>query len=122
MNDFPHEFEFSTVIPVCIEHINYGNHLGNDKVVSLLHEARVRYLKSKGKTEGNILVTHLEVKYRKEAFHGDELSFHLHYTQTKPCSGVFYYNVMRDKEVVIQASTKIAFFDYQTRKIVKDSL
>jgi hypothetical protein len=36
------------------EDINYGGHLGNDAVLSLVHEARVRFLKQQGYTENNI--------------------------------------------------------------------
>lgn len=122
MNDFPTTFEFSTTIPVYIEHINYGNHLGNDKFVSILQEARVRYLKKKGKDERIFLVTHLEVEYRKEAFYGDELIVSVHFTQSKPCSGIFYYRIDRGDELVARATTKIAFFDYEKRKIVRGSL
>ena len=30
---------FETQIPIQISHINYGNHVGNDTMVSLLNEA-----------------------------------------------------------------------------------
>jgi acyl-CoA thioester hydrolase len=36
---------FSTKINVRISDINYGNHVGNDSFVSILHEARVQWLK-----------------------------------------------------------------------------
>lgn len=31
------------IIPVRINDINYGNHVGNDAFVSIIHEARVQW-------------------------------------------------------------------------------
>ena len=38
-------------IPVRITDINYGNHLGNDALISIVHEARVQWLKINNYTE-----------------------------------------------------------------------
>ena len=37
---------FSTPVNVLVSHQNYGNHLGYDAVLSLLQEARLRWLKT----------------------------------------------------------------------------
>ena len=42
--DLPESFTFSTEIPIYIGHINYGHHLDNAALISLVSEARVRYL------------------------------------------------------------------------------
>jgi acyl-CoA thioesterase FadM len=47
----PQQFIFSTLIPVRITDINYGNHVGNDAILSLLHEARMQFLNKAGYTE-----------------------------------------------------------------------
>jgi acyl-CoA thioesterase FadM len=39
---------FSTEIAVRITDINYGNHVGNDAFVRILHEARVQWLTNNG--------------------------------------------------------------------------
>ena len=49
--DLPEQFSFSTSIPVRITDLNYGNHVGNDAVLSIIHEARMQFLKSFGYTE-----------------------------------------------------------------------
>ena len=46
--DLPSRFPFSTELEVQVGHINYGGHLGNDSMLSLVHEARVRYLRHLG--------------------------------------------------------------------------
>ncbi len=52
--DLPDAFEFTTEIQVRIGDINYGGHLGNDTVLSLIHEARVRFLQKYNFREANI--------------------------------------------------------------------
>jgi acyl-CoA thioesterase FadM len=47
----PKTYQFSTTIGVRINDLNYGNHLGNDALLSIIHEARVRFLNSLGYTE-----------------------------------------------------------------------
>ena len=52
--ELPETYLFSTEIPVRITDLNYGNHLGNDAILSLLHEARVRFLAYYGWTESSV--------------------------------------------------------------------
>jgi acyl-CoA thioester hydrolase len=52
--EIPETLPFSTEISVRIGDINYGGHLGNDAVLSIVHEARVRFLGSLGYTEMNV--------------------------------------------------------------------
>jgi len=42
--ELPEIMVFSTEIPVRITDINYGGHLGNDSILSIVQEARVRFL------------------------------------------------------------------------------
>jgi acyl-CoA thioester hydrolase len=68
----PDTFTFETVLDVRVTEINYGNHVGNDRMVSLLHEARLRFLRSYGFGEFNIaglgiMVTDLMVEFKSES-------------------------------------------------------
>ena len=47
----PKTFMFETDIMVQVSDINYAGHLGNDKILSFIHEARVRFLKQFNFTE-----------------------------------------------------------------------
>lgn len=49
--DIPGKVMASFRIPVRITDINYGNHVGNDAFVSIIHEARIQWLKQYGFTE-----------------------------------------------------------------------
>lgn len=42
--DCPDNFSFSCQIPIRINDINYGGHVGNDSLLSLVHEARMQFL------------------------------------------------------------------------------
>ena len=76
--DLPETFSFSTSFPVRITDLNYGAHVGNDKVLSFLHEARVRYLQSLGYTEFNLegiglIMADAALIFKNEIYYGDEL-------------------------------------------------
>ena len=114
-------------IPVRITDINYGNHLGNDALVSLLHEARVAWLKSKGYTELDIAGTSLiqgdlAVEYVKESFYGDVLQITISASDISRVSFDLYYHVTthRNGEIITiaKAKTGILCYDYHARKVM----
>ena len=49
--DLPSKIAFSTNIPVRITDLNYGGHVGNDTVLTIIHEARMQFLANAGYTE-----------------------------------------------------------------------
>lgn len=122
--DLPETFLFSTEIPIRISDINYGNHLGNDAVLSLIHEARLRFLKSKGMGELGIeglglIITDAVIVYKSQAFYGDVLIIEVGAGDiNKYGCDIFYRLTNRDtgKEVA-RAKTGIVFINYQTQKV-----
>lgn len=112
---------FCTQIPVLIEHINYGNHLGHDSLISLLHEARIRFLKSFGAEEKNMIMVELHVEYLSEAFHGDILTISIHVDKLKSASCRFNSCVkeLSSNRLIAKAAMTLAFFDYEKRKVIK---
>jgi acyl-CoA thioesterase FadM len=52
--NLPENFNFSTIIPIRISDVNYGGHVGNDSFLSLLHEARLRFLHQFGYSEMSV--------------------------------------------------------------------
>lgn len=122
--EMPDRFEYATDIPVCIHNINYGGHLGNDSLLSLIHEARVRFLKSHGFSESDIggvgiIMVDTAILYKSESFHGDILCFEVGAGNVTRAGCDFFYRVTNKatgKEVA-HARTGIVFFDYNTRKV-----
>ncbi len=123
--ELPKTFTFSTEIPVQVTDINYAGHLGNDKVLSYIHEARVRFLKKFGFTEldvdgaGTIMV-HATIIYKAEAFYGDILKIEVAPGNIHKLGCDFFYkltNAETGKEVA-RAKTGLIFFDYEKQKMV----
>ena len=74
----PEKFVFSTDIQIYISHVNQGGHLDNAQLLTLVSEARVRFFKSLGYTEGNvedfpIVVGDMVAQYKSEGFHGETM-------------------------------------------------
>jgi len=76
--ELPESFVFSTDLQIYIGHINYGDHLDNAQLLTLVSEARVRFLKSLAYTEldvagSAIVVSDHLIQYRSEGFHGETI-------------------------------------------------
>jgi acyl-CoA thioesterase FadM len=124
--EIPENFIGVVEIPVRITDINYGNHLGNDAVVSIIHEARVSWLKSIGYSEFNIegvsiIMSDLAVSYTNESFYGDVLKIELALGECSSAGFELYYNITtnrNEREIQIaKAKTGIVFYNYQIKKI-----
>ncbi|ACV36406.1 thioesterase family protein [Accumulibacter sp.] len=119
----PDHFVFSTDIALYVGHINYGGHLDNALLLSLVSEARVRFFKSLGYTEldvegRGIVVADAALQYQSEAFHGEVMVVDMVADEfrSKGCDLVWR---MRDKATqrdVACGKTGIVFFDYAARK------
>lgn len=81
--ELPQKILFSTNIIIAIGDINYGNHLSNDAVLRLCHEARIRWLKHHQLNEINIgngnglIMADTAIQYTAQAHHGDELNIQI---------------------------------------------
>ncbi|OEK02406.1 hypothetical protein BFP97_13135 [Roseivirga sp. 4D4] len=116
---------FETSLSIRISDINYGNHLGNDSVLSLMHEARFRFYKSLGYTDelsidgvGTIQVD-TAIQYKGEGFHGDQVTAEIYLGDTTSKSMDLYYRLsIKDSDKVIAlGKTGIAFYNYAEGKV-----
>ena len=124
--DLPSDFQFSTEIPIRITDINYGGHLGNDSLLSLLQEARLRFLQehaySEKDVEGSgIIMLDAVVLYKSEAFYGDTMRIEVAVTEVTAfgCDLLYRVSQKASGKEVARAKTSIAFFDYAKRKVVE---
>ena len=121
--EIPNKFIFRTELPIRITDINYGGHLGNDSLLSLIHEARVRFLNHLGYSESNvegsgIIMIDAGVQYKSEGFYGDELLVEVAVNDFSGIGCDFIYRVTNKntlKEIAL-AKTGIVFFNYEKRK------
>lgn len=123
----PEHFSFSTTIPIRITDLNYGGHVGNDAILSLVHEARVQFLKSIGYTElqfdtVGLIMSDAGIEFKSEAFYGDVLTVLVTAGDFSRVGFDLFYKFTKqegEREVVVAlAKTGMICFDYTTRKIV----
>ena len=118
--DYPFSFE----ILVRTTDLNYGGHLGNDRLLSLVHEARVAFLGNYGWTEldcagTSLILADTAVVYRAEAFASDELRFEVAAGESSRSGFRLFYRVTRpaDGALIALVENGMACFDYQARKV-----
>ena len=121
--EIPEKFIYKTEIPIRITDINYGGHLGNDSVLSLVHEARLRFLKYLGYSEANvegvgIIMIDAGIQYKSEGFYGDELLIEVAVADFSSigCDFVFKLTSKNSNKEIALAKSGIVFFDYNKRK------
>ena len=121
----PDNFSFSTLIPIRITDLNYGNHVGNDSILSILHEARVQYLKNYGLAElefagFGLIMSDVAIEFKAEAFYGDIVRAYVIADCFTKIGFDLFYKLVREEneEIVALAKTGMLCFDYQKRKIV----
>jgi len=124
--DLPEQFSFSCSIPVRISDVNYGGHVGNDAILSILHEARLQYLKSYGWTEMDfagvsLIMSDVGIEFKGEAFYGETIQAAVTAGDASRVGFDLYYKLTKkagEKEVVVAlAKTGMVCFDYQIRKV-----
>lgn len=123
--DMPSVYPFKTELTVRITDINYGGHLGNADVLALMHEARVRFLKSFGYSEvsvegyGTIMLDSVVI-YKSQAFAGDVLQIEIAAGDFSRIGCDIFYRITKKETAaeVALAKTGIAVFDYAGQKRV----
>lgn len=120
----PEQFVFSTDIQIYISHVNQGGHLDNAQLLTLVSEARVRFFKSLGYTEGNvagspIVVGDMVAQYKSEGFHGETMRVSMVPQDFNPYGFDLVYRMecMDSAREVARGKIGIVFVDRATRKV-----
>jgi acyl-CoA thioesterase FadM len=123
LDHYPHIFETS----VEVTDLNYGNHLGNDAVVGILHSARVHFMNHLGVSEKNlgdgetgILLTDLVVNYKGEGFLFDKLTVESGIGELGTKGFRLFHRITTGQNRAIAlAETGMVGFNSRERKIVR---
>ena len=122
--DLPKKFVFSTEIPLQVNNINYGEHLGHDSVLTLTHEARIRLLAKHGFTEMNVygsglIISDAIIVYMSEAFWGENMKIQIAIRDFNKYGFDFIYKISekKTKREVARVKTGMVFFNYKKRKV-----
>jgi acyl-CoA thioester hydrolase len=119
---------FTTTIAVRVGDLNYGNHVGNDSILSIIHEARMLLLWSKGYSEMDaagvsLIMADVMIAYKGESFYGDMLSVAVYATEISAHSFDLLYLITTDRDgektVIAHAKTGMVCFNYDSRKVVE---
>jgi len=125
--DMPENKLAEIKIPVRISDINYGNHVGNDAFVSILHEARVQWLKGEGYTELNfagagLIMSDLAIEFKNESFYGDIVEVCIYAGEASRVSFELYYQLSAarnlEKIILANAKTRMIAYNYEKKKAV----
>jgi acyl-CoA thioester hydrolase len=123
--DLPEKFVFSTEIPILINTINRGNHMSFDSVLSMMEEARIRFMNSLGYEQENIdkasfIVVDVAVIYRRQGRHGQILKVEIAPADfgSKGLDFIYRISDTATGEEIARAKTGILFYDYAQQKVV----
>lgn len=121
----PENFGFATIIPVRITDVNYGGHVGNDTVLSLLHEARVQFLQHYGFTELNcggtgLIMSDVAIEFKAELFYGTSIKAEVQAAGFSATSFDVYYRLTNEQnqQLIARAKTGMVCFNYSSKKVV----
>ena len=123
--NLPASFSFSTLMQVRITDLNYGAHVGNDAVLSILHEARAQFLASKGCTEIDVcgiglIMADVAIEYKKELKYPDSLIISVQAADFDKMGFDLFYLIERvdgaEKKVAVKGKTGMILFDYSLGK------
>ena len=117
---------FTTTLSVRITDLNYGNHLGNDRILVYAHEVRAQFLKAKNQSEADLfgkslILADAAIMFKGEAFFGDLLSAEI-YPGPLSAHGLDLYTrffiPLKQKEIA-WIKCGLVFFDYDKRQVTK---
>jgi acyl-CoA thioester hydrolase len=122
----PDKFIFVTDMTIRISDINYSGHLGNDSVLSIIHEARIRFLKKHNYSEldicgAGLIQADAVIVYKTEAFYGDIITVSLALGDFSATGCDFFFRLTRqaDGKEIVRAKTGIVFYDYKNKKVLR---
>ena len=124
--ELPEHFAFTTTIPVRITDLNYGKHVGNDTILSMIHEARVQYLKQLGYGELDlagvgVIMSDVGIEFKSELFYGDEVIVSVAAADISKIAFDLYYKLEKrsgDSSVLVAvAKTGMVCYDYGKKKV-----
>lgn len=124
----PQPLPFSCHIAVRITDLNYGNHVGNDRVLQYLHEARVQFFDEMNYTEidfggQGIIMADAAIQYRKELKYPSLLQVSIGVISLTERSFTLGYRLVcepkeqqKKQELIAEATTTLVGFNYEIGK------
>jgi len=122
--ELPENKVFSTELSIRISDINYGRHVGNDSILTLMHEARLRWIISLGykdetylAKDTGIIVADAAIVYKNESFYGDKLTIELYLGDRHKYGFDLYYLLLNGDKEIARGKTGIIMYNYIIKKV-----
>ncbi len=124
--DLPVKLLASVSVAVRITDINYGNHVGNNAIVEMIHDSRVQFLQKHNFTELDIagtalIMSELLVEYKSESFYNDVLQINIYSGEISRVGFELFYKISakrNEQEILIAlAKTGMVCYDYKIKKV-----
>jgi acyl-CoA thioesterase FadM len=126
--DLPSKFLFTTTIPVRITDVNFGGHVGNDTILSLVHEARAQFFTHCGYTEldfagAGTIMSDVAIEYKNQTYYGDKIIASVAVGEiTRVAFDLFYKLEKKSPDghliSVAFAKTWMVCYDYDLKKVI----
>jgi len=122
----PEVFIFSTEMKIRVTDLNYGGHVGNDRFLALLQEARMDFLAFYGYSELNVegvglIMRDAAIEFKKELHYHQTIQIDVAITGIDAMGFDFYYkiHIKDNKELTLAATAKTGMlcYNYQEKKL-----
>ncbi len=117
--------EFCHLFTLRVTDLSDAHHLGNDGLVSLVHEARANLMESLGCAELDLgdrktgfIMADLVVNYLQRGFLFDELNIEAHIGDVSRKSFRIYYRISKANSLLALVETGMVAYNYTERKAV----
>ncbi len=118
-------YAFAHELVVRTTDLNYGGHLGNDRLLAVVHEARVAFLAARGWSEldcggAALIMADAAIVFQAEAFAGDRLRIEMAAGEPTRTGFRLFARLTRpaDGAAVALVETGMVCFDYRARRPV----
>jgi acyl-CoA thioesterase FadM len=115
---------FKTKLVVQIGDLNYGNHVGNDRILLYAHEVRQQFFDSIEQSElsffgSAVIMSDSTCVYKSQAFWKDQIEAELYLDEITPTSMRLFYRLInnKNKNDIALIQTTLVFFNYDTNKV-----
>jgi acyl-CoA thioesterase FadM len=122
-------YPFTTEIATRIQDVNYGGHVGNDSILSIIHEIRIRFLEHYGYSElntgepnGALIMADIAMQYKNECYRGDVIVAHVTVSNWSKKSFELNYHLQTLRNNILVtialATTNMVCFNYSTKTVM----
>ena len=125
--ELPGNFIFTTKIPVRITDINFGGHVGNDTILSIVHETRAQFFNHCGYDELNFagvgtIMSDVAIEYKTQTYYGDEIISSIAIGEITKVAFDLFYKLEKKSPTgqllpVAFAKTWMVCYDYEKKKV-----